>query len=211
MISGLSTEFQTEIKSKQEGLASVQAKLRASTRGLADQRRQIQSWQSKCGELDQVHQRIRNLERALQDEDKVDWTGRSTMEGEAPTKGAFVYRGAESTLSGVGFDDLATNPLEFEPPIPEENTRVHLVRMRRMQMWHRRTEQMMESRLKQLQGASADKEFQCKKIVSLCTGVPMDQVEQMLENLVIAVESEAQIVDLGRVAGFMQKVRDGII
>jgi regulatory protein SWI6 len=28
----------------------------------------------------------------------------------------------------------------------------------------------------------------------------------MLENLVIAVESEAQIVDLGRVSGFMQKV-----
>jgi hypothetical protein len=179
MITSLSTEFQTEIKAKQEGLASTQAKLRTSTRGLADQRRQIQTWQSKCGELDQIHQRIRNLERALQDEDKVDWTGRSAMEGEQPTKNAFVYRGAESTLSGVGFDNLATNPLEFEPAIPLENTKESLVRMRRMQMWHRRTEQMMEARLKQLQGASADKEFQCKKIVSLCTGVPMDQVEQV--------------------------------
>jgi hypothetical protein len=29
---------------------------------------------------------------------------------------------------------------------------------------------------------------------------------QMLENLVVAVESEAQIVDIGRVSGFMQKV-----
>ena len=29
---------------------------------------------------------------------------------------------------------------------------------------------------------------------------------QMLENLVIAVESESQVVDLGRVSGFMQKV-----
>jgi hypothetical protein len=28
----------------------------------------------------------------------------------------------------------------------------------------------------------------------------------MLENLVVAVESESQIVDLGRVSGFMQKV-----
>jgi hypothetical protein len=28
----------------------------------------------------------------------------------------------------------------------------------------------------------------------------------MLENLVVAVESEAQIVDIGRVSGFMQKV-----
>jgi hypothetical protein len=29
---------------------------------------------------------------------------------------------------------------------------------------------------------------------------------QMLENLVIALESDAQIVDIGRVSGFMQKV-----
>lgn len=28
----------------------------------------------------------------------------------------------------------------------------------------------------------------------------------MLENLIIAVESETQIVDIGRVSGFMQKV-----
>jgi hypothetical protein len=36
-------------------------------------------------------------------------------------------------------------------------------------------------------------------------------VEDMLENLVVAVESEAQVVDIVRVAGFMQKVRDGLI
>lgn len=29
---------------------------------------------------------------------------------------------------------------------------------------------------------------------------------QMLENLVIAVESESQVMDIGRVSGFMQKV-----
>jgi len=33
----------------------------------------------------------------------------------------------------------------------------------------------------------------------------------MLDNLVIAVESEGPIVDLPRISGFMQKVRDGII
>ena len=85
----------------------------------------------------------------------------------------------------------------------------------------------MRAGLQSLLGATAEKEFQCKKIVALCTGLPIDKVEdvsgrllrcsvvhdpdlvflvQMLENLLIAVESEAQIVDLGRVSGFMQKV-----
>lgn len=179
MINGLSTEFSAEIKSKQEGLASTQMQLRMSTRALAEQRRQIQSWQAKCGELDQVHQRMRNLEKALVEEDKFDWTGRSAVDSEPPTKGAFAFRGADSTLRGVGFDDGATHPLEIEPPLPTTNSPESLMRLRRMKAWHMRTEEMMEARLKQLQGASADKEFQCKKIVSLCTAVPMDQVEQV--------------------------------
>jgi hypothetical protein len=33
----------------------------------------------------------------------------------------------------------------------------------------------------------------------------------MLENLVIAVESEAQVVDIVRVAGFMQKVSPNFV
>jgi regulatory protein SWI6 len=179
MITGLSTEFSAEMKSKQEGLATTQTQLRASTRSLADQRRQIQSWQAKCGELDQIQQRMRNLEKALAEEDKFDWTGRSAVDGEPLTKGAFAFRGIDSTLRGVGFDDGATHPLEVEPPLPTTNTPESLMRMRRMKAWHTRTEEMMEARLRQLQGASADKEFQCKKIVSLCTGVPMDQVEQV--------------------------------
>jgi len=72
-------------------------------------------------------------------------------------------------------------------------------------------EELMDARLKSLQGASAEKEYQCKKIVALCTGIPVDKVEDMLENLVIAMESEAQVVDIVRVSGFMQKVRDGVI
>ena len=179
MIDSLSTEFSSEIKSKQEGLAATQAQLRTSTRSLAEQRRQIQGWQARCGELDQIHQRMRNLEKALAEEDKFDWTGRSPIDGVPATRGAFAFRGVDSTLRGVGFDDGATHPLEVEPPLPVTNSPESLMRMRRMKAWHTRTEEMMETRLRQLQGASADKEFQCKKIVSLCTAVPMDQVEQV--------------------------------
>lgn len=32
---------------------------------------------------------------------------------------------------------------------------------------------------------------------------------QLLENLVVAMESESQVIDISRVSGFMQKVRVG--
>ena len=49
-----------------------------------------------------------------------------------------------------------------------------------------RVDQLLETRMRSLQGASAEKEFQCKKIVALCTGVPIDKVEEVSPSAVWA-------------------------
>ncbi|KAG6889747.1 hypothetical protein C0992_004265 [Termitomyces sp. T32_za158] len=214
MIQNLSADFQGEVKTKQDALDVTQAHLRAATRELAEQRKQVSMWQSRCAELDQITHRMRNVEKAIVDEDQFDWTGRTDLEGgdARSTAGpAFQWRGSGSTMIGIGGSvDISFN-VDVEPPIPTGDSPATLVRLRRLMIWHLRMEELMKARLKTLQGASAEKEYQCKKIVSLCTGIPIDKVEGMLENLVIAVESESQGVDIGRVSGFMQKVRDGII
>ncbi|KAG8742978.1 transcriptional regulator swi6 [Ceratobasidium sp. 428] len=226
MIQSLTSEFHAETKSKQDSLDVAQAHLRAATRELADQRRHIAAAQARLGALDQARQRARNVARAIKDEAAFDWTGRTEVGG-APahvSRGvAFQYRGPGSTLvgeeeagatDGVGGEanttSLDVNPssLDVDPPIPPggNDTITTLVRLRRLKMWHARIEELVEERLNATRGAGAEKEFQCKKIVSLCTGVAVDRVESMLENLLIAVESDGQGVDLNRVAGFMQKV-----
>ncbi|KAL0575971.1 transcriptional regulator swi6 [Marasmius crinis-equi] len=254
MIQGLSAEFQSEIKGKQDALDVTQAHLRAATRELSEQRRQIQSWQTKCAELDLISQRMKNLEKAIEEEDMWDWTGRSgakiisrpatapreedkakggDVDMDADASGdedeelvppiastgvspAFRYRGTSSTLVGGGTDmsDVASLPsfnVDPDPPIPTTNTIEGLIKLRRIKMWQARMEELMEERLRGLRGASAEKEYMCRRIVSLCTGVPVDKVEDMLDNLVVAVETEGSLLDIGRVSGFMQKVRDGII
>ncbi|KAJ7577062.1 transcription factor [Mycena floridula] len=278
MIQGLSSDFQSEIKSKHDALDVTQAHLRAATRELSEQRKQIQTWQARCAELDMLSQRVKNVEKAIKDEDMFDWTGRwkrsEDAEDEVPVElrvekdkqasvqppavamrmeeeeedadasaddddeaaapvvattdipmqtdpspplapvestksSAFRYRGPSSTL--IGMTSNSSFAYEPEPPIPTTNDIATLIRLRRMKMWHLRMEELVSERLKGLQGASAEKEYMCRKIVSLCTGVPVDKVEDMLENLVVAVESESVVVDIGRVSGFMQKVRDGVI
>ncbi|THH01042.1 hypothetical protein EW026_g1573 [Hermanssonia centrifuga] len=209
MIQGLSADFASEIKTKQDTLDVTTAHLKAATRELAEQRKQIQTWQSHCADLDLVTQRARNLEKALEDEDKFDWTGRTELDGSdaATVAGpAFQLRGPASTMAGIsGSVDLSFN-LDAEPTVPMSDSVASLIRLRRLKLWHMQIEKSMEQRLQTLQGASAEKEFQCKKIVSLCTGVPIEKVEDLLDNLVIAVESESQVIDIGRVSGFMQKV-----
>jgi regulatory protein SWI6 len=227
MIQNLSADFAAEIKTKQDNLDVTQAHLRAATRELSEQRKQIQAWQARCSELDQVTQRIRNVEHALVDEEKFDWTGRTELDGgDAMGKAgpAFHRRGQNSTM----FVDVSFN-VNAEPTLPAGDSVTSLIRLRRMKMWHVRMEALVRQRLESLRGASAEREFQCKKIVALCTGVPVDKVEevpefltdvyllfldwltywflvQMLDDLLVAVESETQVVDIGRVSGFMQKV-----
>ena len=79
MIQRLSSDFSAEIKSKQEAFDVTQAQLRAATRELAEQRKQIILWQQKCVEQDQIKQRIQNTEKALAREDEVDWTGHFSL------------------------------------------------------------------------------------------------------------------------------------
>jgi regulatory protein SWI6 len=182
MIQSLGTEFSSEIKAKQDSLDVTQAHLRAATRELSEQRKQIQAWQSRCAELDQVNQRVRNLEKALADEDNFDWTGRTDLSGHDAVKtagSAFQWRGQNSTMAGLGGSvDLSFN-VEAEPPLPTTDTLQSLIRLRRLQLWHTRMEELTQQRLKSLQGASAEKEYQCKKIVALCTGIPIDKVEEV--------------------------------
>ncbi|KAL4248097.1 Cell pattern formation-associated protein stuA [Abortiporus biennis] len=211
MIHQLSADFANEIKNKQENYEITQAHVRAATRELAEQRKQKEQWQARCAELDIINQRAKNLEKALADEDNFDWAGPMPEGGENA-----LMVNINGTTAGV--DGTSENSsidvqpgLDSDPAIPVSDSVQSLIRLRRMKAWHARMEKLMDERLKSLKGASAEKEFQCKKIVSLCTGVPMDRVEDMLENLVIAVESEASIIDISRVSGFMQKVRNGVI
>ncbi|TFK53404.1 apses-domain-containing protein [Heliocybe sulcata] len=214
IIQGLRDEFSGEIKVKTEQLEAAKIHLQVATRELAGGRKQIGEWNKKLGELEQLGHRTRNLQKALGDEDKFDYTGRTDLQGRdaRSTAGpAFQWRGHNSTMAALGGTvDLSFN-LDAEPTIPMSDSSVNLIRLRRLKMWHERIEKLLEERLSSLRGASAEKAFQCKKIVALCTGIPFDRVEVLLDDLLVAVESEAQIVDIGRVSGFMQKVRDNVI
>jgi len=55
-----------------------------------------------------------------------------------------------------------------------------------MKIWHQRIEQSLSDRLSNLQTMNAEKEYQCKKIVALCTGIPIDKVEDVSDYLYLA-------------------------
>ena len=191
MIQKLSSDFAAEIKTKQDALNVTSAHLRTATRELADQRRQISVWQAKCGEFDQVNQRIRNLEKAAVEEEKFDWTGRTQQDGAGGSKPNPAFTPRKRLDGSVTTDDVTSeisgSIKARESSIPTENSLENLVRLRRMKMHQDRMAQLLDTRLKSLQGASAEKEFMCKKIIALCTGITIDKVEDVSSLLFLFV------------------------
>jgi regulatory protein SWI6 len=184
VVQGLSAEYNAEIKNRQDNLDVTQAHLRAATRELSEQRKQIQQWQQRCTEVDQVQRQIKNLDEALVDEDRFDWTARTNLDGQdaRTTAGdAFRYRGHPSHIKlppPVTWQNVDSGD-GTDAPIPLDNSPEALVRLRRMKMWYDRTESLLGERLKAVQGSDMLKEFQCRKIVAMCTKIPVDQVEQV--------------------------------
>ena len=72
---------------------------------------------------------------------------------------------------------------------------------------YRKNNARLEAQAKSLQSQSSELEAQLRKVVSLCTRVPEDRVDEMVDGLSAAVESEGgEDVEVGRVRDFLRRV-----
>lgn len=213
MIASLDKDFSAELLVKTESLDRIRNQLRLATRELSDQRKQVSEWKLKASEVNAQNLRIRNLERALLEEDSFDWTGRSEIDG-APSHvtagAAFTYRGPGSTLSNLPLGIA----IEFDadPPLPltdtEPNSLVHLIRL---ETWYNRVTELLSQRIEKLDQINHLQEGRLLKIVAGCCSVEPEKItENFLDDLLLAVDSDGTSLDLGRVATFLGKVRGGV-
>ena len=64
----------------------------------------------------------------------------------------------------------------------------------------------MQRALTALDDESQERERKCRRVVAMCAHVPVEKVDRMLDELLAAIESIGQDVDVRTVASFMQKV-----
>ncbi|GAA5890501.1 hypothetical protein JCM5296_005065 [Sporobolomyces johnsonii] len=209
-VTSLSSTFTDELRTKAEALDAKRAQLRTATRELTDQRAAVAHWRAQAQQADEKRQRIKNLERAIEDEDAFDWTGRTEVDGSPASQLAgpgFTYRGPASTLSNLP----AGMSIEFDadPPVPAGDEGTSLVHLLRLQSWYERVEGLLRQRIERLEGGNAELERKLGKIVADCCGLEEDKVEGMLEGLVRSLEADPSAMDLPRVAGFLSRVKDG--
>ena len=82
LLTSLSADFSAELAARGEALQRTRERLHAATRELAERRSALIGLREEVRALEATRWRIRNLEQAIEEEDRFDWTGRTGVDGE---------------------------------------------------------------------------------------------------------------------------------
>lgn len=227
LLDELTSTSAKELAEKQEALQVTQSHLQSATRELTSRRRGINTAMAKVAELEEHKLRVGNLKRRLY---------RVVTHGVEPSSsGAPAVEGeAEEEASPALIADLLRLESEFpnssSPSFsPEENlvrqrtddlSRLslsptqkhieHLLLTRFLQHHLTASNDALRSATLALQAEARLKEEKCRRVVSMYSRIEEAQVEEILDELVAAVESNAE-VDLARVAGFLARTGGTVV
>jgi hypothetical protein len=196
---------------KQKSLNQTEQNVRHATRSLADKRQQMQRSQASLAELEQNKLKSEKLRKALSTVGTHNYSGRSAD--------------SDSSAFRVLAPNLApqvTGSLGREFPMPSSDEANAVVTLRRRRDWETRIHRVLEQRVKSLEGEGLDKELKYRRLVSVCTKVPVDKVDavslaftptrimadyQMLDHLHVAIKSDGPSIDLSRITGLISRVK----
>lgn len=161
---------------KQTKLNATEASVRHATKALSEKRQLVTKGQQRLSESEQAKQKMDNVRRAVEGSVPSDWSGRGPLSTEV----------SDETAVPAAFKLL---PSEYAvPPASEEgggeialpergDVNANVLTLRKMLLWEDRIVKLLEDRLQALQGESSDKAVKYRKLVSLCTKVPVDKVD----------------------------------
>ncbi|KAG8161057.1 hypothetical protein KVR01_009321 [Diaporthe batatas] len=178
---------QEELKAKQETLDELQTALRANSSRLAETRRNLEVVKEKAKQQQVNRQQVANLSREL--ESLQYRMGHMDNEQAA----------SQSNSAAAWEDELerALNSAEHQPALPDAG----ILRARLKATTD--ILNTMKDKVSNLKGTSRDIEYKYRRLVALAANCPESQVDDLLEGLVRAVESEKGELEIGRVRKFL--------
>ncbi len=198
MLTATADAFQNEMRAKQHAVDALYSSRRTPSIQLSDARRALETLQEKAKVQQLARHRVLNLSRAHEDEQRrLDIQQRSRATAADPAAAGTWEAEAEAVMAtaSVASDVLMTMP--SSPSLPSADVLAARIRIVR----HRADEtRRAEANLRSRSGEAARK---FRHLVALSVRCADAEVDDNLEGLVRAVESEKAELDIGRVRRFL--------
>ncbi|KAH7376922.1 start control protein cdc10 [Plectosphaerella cucumerina] len=190
---------QAELKSKQTVLDSLHSTLRSVSAQLSETRRNVDSLAETVRKQQIARQRVANLSDAREEEQRrlVQEQKRQGKTDSTPTGAWETELGAVLEAAG----ETGEGAIGLLPSAAILKARLAAVSARR---------DITLKMAAALKGRSRDVEIKYRRVVAICTGVPEDEVDAVVDGLLRAVESEKGELEIGRVRRFLGGV-EGVV
>jgi regulatory protein SWI6 len=202
--------FQNEMKAKQHAVKSLHASLRTTSSQLGEARRALDTLEEKAKIQQQSRQKVMNLSRARDEEqfrvmELEQARGHAHSDPSIATSWEIEVESLTSTPApSLGNESLNGTSLGDLPSLPFTivlRARINALRLRTAET--RQAEQALKSRSREI-------ELKFRRLVALATKCSDADVDNHLDGLMRAVESEKGELEIGRVRRFLGGV-EGVV
>ncbi|KAG8836030.1 transcriptional regulator swi6 [Serendipita sp. 399] len=209
LVESMERDIASEKETKSAEYEGLQNKLREATRTLAEKRMKLEALRLGSKEVDDISERIFKLEMLRDGPDTIHWTGRVIEEKVSSPGDAFLsFRGRKSLEKQPIRQQLENEARDaLDPSSPTANNLKSLIILRRMKLWHERTSFLLKRHQWSVEDVNGAELSKLEKIISLCTGLSGEELDQHVGMLLESVESETQDPGQTRLAAFMEKTR----
>ncbi|KAL0145733.1 apses-type HTH transcription regulator [Mucor lusitanicus] len=207
IVDALDDEYGAQLTAKEQELQSVQDEVNAVVRELESTRKGLETRQAQSQRLSEAQQKTRNIEAALD-------AGWKQLESIITKSGKSMPRreDIENIDENEDIDGLFNVPeLHVPDDATEEEKKKKLDEyIRNIQAKvkaYRTNDEALRNEIEKLQNDYVAKETECKRLIAACCNLPIDKIDDLVEPLTLAIESDPPDLDLARVIGFMDKIR----
>lgn len=207
IVDALDDEYGGLLTLKEQELKKVQDDLSAVTSELEDTRKGLEERQAQSQTLSEAQQKSKNIENVIQ-------AGWNQLEEDMKKAGKAIPDPAEIEKMNENEDidvlfDVPTLAIpegateEEKKKILEDYTRNIQAKIKA----YTTNDVELKKEIKKLEDQFSEKEMQCKRLIAACCNLPIDKIDDLVEPLTLAIESDPPDLDLARVIGFMDKIR----
>jgi hypothetical protein len=209
-------EFTAEMNAKQAQIDAIHVKLRESSAILGQERSRLEMLKKETKEREERELKIANLRRASEEE-RARLLQMQQQYGQPNGEVDMRLGDADKTLAVPDpthvLSNINQNP--HQPQTLDQAQRqvfaslppTHVLRAR-VNAYTANNDALAED-VRSLKAKSSELALKYRKIISLCTGVAIDDVDKQINNLLRSLESEPEDLELGRIREFLQRV-DGV-
>ncbi|KAJ1992117.1 transcriptional regulator swi6 [Dimargaris cristalligena] len=179
IVDELEDDFQGELRSRQLEIDLLQQQLKEATEELAQAKSTIEDIRGQAHDKNDIQAHINRLEAIIAH----------------PSMGASGNVGGNGNGGGDSNGTATTahpSSISDQPPplLDSESTTHNIIRLKSQAEAYLMVNNLLRQQLNDVQSQATLKEFQCKKVIALCCNLPLDRVDQWVQQILAAVESE---------------------